>query len=68
MAEIDQLRAALIAAQKLEKKLRTLRNRGECSEADLADAKTTLASVRAIYDRNGLAATDLDSRGERRRP
>lgn len=67
MPEIDQLSAALIAAQKLEKKLRQLRNRGDCTDADLADAVAALTAIRAIYDRHGLFSPDIDSQGERRR-
>jgi hypothetical protein len=65
MTELPQLRAAADAAQKLQKKLRQLVNRGDAHAADLADAEAAVASLRAIYDRHGLPAYDRDSRAEK---
>jgi hypothetical protein len=66
MTEIDQLRAAAEATQKLHKKLRQLLNKGEASAADVQDAAAAAQSVRAIYARHKLKAFDLDSRAERK--
>jgi hypothetical protein len=62
------LRDACRAAQKLHKKLRQLRNRGDAADADVADAAATVAALRRVMDRHGLTeGYDLDSRPERTR-
>lgn len=61
------LENALLAAQKLEKKLRQLRNREEATPRDVADAKAALELYRGIAARHALSPVDLDSRAERAR-
>lgn len=63
---MDQLKNALIYAQKLEKKLRQLRNRKEATEEDVEDAKEVVEILREIADRRGIAPIDIDA-GDRRR-
>lgn len=58
---------ALVAAQRLEKKLRQLRNRGEATEADVSDAKQAMEILRLLGDRHGWYTPDIDSGAERRR-
>lgn len=56
MTEIDQLRAALVAAQKLEKKLRQLANRGDCAAADLGRGCASLIEASLSSDADDLYA------------
>jgi hypothetical protein len=63
---LNLLEAAAIATQKLAKKLRQLRNRGDASEQDLADAKGAVDAVRRIYARAGLPGFDWDSRAAKK--
>jgi hypothetical protein len=56
----DQLTAALIAAQKLEKKLRQLRNHKEATDEDVDDAKEAVAILREIADRHEIITVDID--------
>lgn len=46
-----QLAAALEATEKLLKKLRTLRNKGRATDADVEDARAARDRVLAILDR-----------------
>lgn len=64
---LNLLNAALVAAQKLHKKLRQLANRGDCSEQDVADARAALESLREISVRHGVRPVDVDSRAERQK-
>jgi len=63
---MDQLDAALVAAQKLEKKLRQLRNADKVADADLSDAKQAVALLRQIGMRLGEQPLDIDSRAEKK--
>lgn len=62
---MDQLREALIAAQKLEKKLRRLRNRGEATTEQVELVKQALGGLRRVAHLRGGPPVDLDSRAER---
>lgn len=62
----EQLYNALVATQKLEKKLRQLRNRGDASQEDVDDAKECVEILREIADRHGINPVDIDA-GDRRR-
>jgi hypothetical protein len=56
---------ALVAAQKLEKFLRNLRNRGEARDSEISLAKDAVARLREIAAIRGIRPTDIDSRGAR---
>ena len=64
---LNLLAAALVAAQKLEKKLRQLRNRNDATDKDVADAKEAVEILREIADRSGTKPVDIDNRAERNR-
>jgi predicted secreted Zn-dependent protease len=56
---------ALVAAQKLEKFLRNLRNRDEAKDAEVSLAKDAVAVLRQIAAIRGIRPMDIDSRGAR---
>jgi hypothetical protein len=61
------LQSALITAQKLEKKFRQLRNRGEVTARQLDDARGIVAYLRGLADQFGVESPDIDSRAARAR-
>jgi len=63
---VEKLATALIAAQKLDSRLRGARNKGAATDRDVADCKECIARLRAIADRHGLPTEDIDRRKDLR--
>lgn len=58
---------ALHFAQKVHKRARQLKNRGDATAQDLEDAEVAIDRLRAIHRRHGIQPVDMDSRAEKRK-